>query len=596
MKKLTATYFAGNVLVTFGFDTSLVALVRQLPNVRYDVRSRGFILAPASFAVVVDLYGAGEIEMGDDVRALLAPDQSIGYENPTEVDRDFDPFRPTWASLTTGRRPDGTDHQATGTTWLLRTPSGFLLDDMGCVSGEASVTINRLGNSKRMPLAMLFEKWLNGSYSDGETKIRCLDEATMLFCLGNVTNVMHTGKRPTTLLRLADGKTLELTDEHLVRTPTGWVEAAKLYPDDLVFTNGQQVCDCGSTAVVAAKAKFAGSCMPCIYRTKRNNNVRTGKWIDKDGYVRLSGYQNHPRWTTGGIYEHILVMENSIERYVGRDEVVHHINEVKNDNRISNLQLMTVKQHMTIEHECQIRLPMFIPKTVRVLSVERGRTIDVYDITVENKHTFVANGIVVHNCGKSKQFIDAATQLWKTQPVHALIVCRASNVDTWAGELAVFAPLTTTVNKYRGALRTLPMISRSDLYFCVMSYESYRNDCRTIQKYAWDWVVLDEGHAIKSNPLNKQSEIARSIHHLSHIKRKTIMSGTPMPNNPAEIYNQLLWLGLENRSWNEFAYDTLITIQLGGDRVGLHDAPPRMKIVSTNRLVYARSARSSYPT
>lgn len=318
MKKLTATYFAGNVLVTFGFDTSLVALVRQLPNVRYDVRSRGFILAPASFAVVVDLYGAGEIEMGDDVRALLAPDQSIGYENPTEVDRDFDPFRPTWASLTTGRRPDGTDHQATGTTWLLRTPSGFLLDDQGV--------------------------------------------------------------------------------------------------------------------------------------------------------------------------------------------------------------------------------------------------------------------------GKSKQFIDAATHVWNTGSMHALIVCRASNVDTWSGEIAKFAPPHAVVNKYRGALRTLPMISRSDLYFCVMSYESYRKDCRTIQKYAWDWVVLDEGHAIKSNPLNKQSEIARSIHHLSHIKRKTIMSGTPMPNNPAEIYNQLLWLGLENRSWNEFAYDTLITIQLGGARVGLHDAPPRMKIVGYKPL------------
>ena len=43
--------------------------------------------------------------------------------------------------------------------------------------------------------------------------------------------------------------------------------------------------------------------------------------------------------------EHILVMEESIGRYITRDEVVHHKNGIRNDNRLENLQLMTFKEH-----------------------------------------------------------------------------------------------------------------------------------------------------------------------------------------------------------------------------------------------------------
>lgn len=64
-----------------------------------------------------------------------------------------------------------------------------------------------------------------------------------------------------------------------------------------------------------------------------------------DGYIKIY-LPSHPLATKDGyVMEHILVMEKQIGRYITRDEVVHHKNHIRDDNRIENLQLMTFKEH-----------------------------------------------------------------------------------------------------------------------------------------------------------------------------------------------------------------------------------------------------------
>ena len=41
-------------------------------------------------------------------------------------------------------------------------------------------------------------------------------------------------------------------------------------------------------------------------------------------------------------------MERNIGRYLSEDEVVHHINNTRDDNRIENLKLMTKHEHMSM--------------------------------------------------------------------------------------------------------------------------------------------------------------------------------------------------------------------------------------------------------
>ena len=68
-----------------------------------------------------------------------------------------------------------------------------------------------------------------------------------------------------------------------------------------------------------------------------------------NGYVLIYS-PNHPnRIIYGGVdgfmYEHRLKYEENIDRFLENDEHVHHLNGIKDDNRFSNLILLSNKDH-----------------------------------------------------------------------------------------------------------------------------------------------------------------------------------------------------------------------------------------------------------
>lgn len=74
---------------------------------------------------------------------------------------------------------------------------------------------------------------------------------------------------------------------------------------------------------------------------RESPNWNGGKRHRSDGYIQ-SFKPDHPNSCKEGyIMEHRLVMEKKLGRYLKLEEIVHHKNKIRNDNRPENLKLFS---------------------------------------------------------------------------------------------------------------------------------------------------------------------------------------------------------------------------------------------------------------
>jgi len=107
---------------------------------------------------------------------------------------------------------------------------------------------------------------------------------------------------------------------------------------------------CGATT--AGVAKVTGYSSSSVVQAARELGFKLTDPLHKgfitthNGYRMIPAPAGHPRADSKGyIREHRLVMEQELGRLLATDEVVHHINHVKTDNRIENLELTTLSEH-----------------------------------------------------------------------------------------------------------------------------------------------------------------------------------------------------------------------------------------------------------
>lgn len=479
--------------IYFPFSWDTLALMREIPDASFDKPNKFWYTPATPFHAdkVIEML-KDSFYIGQDVHEMSKGEKKV-------------PKFPMDKRLY--------DYQKKGVFFIVKTGGRCIIADaMGCVDGGAEIILNRGGKGFRTTIEELYECFhvYPGRWdSTIDTYTRSVGENNGELRLNRIVDVIDKGEKDVFRLITIGGKSLHLTCDHEVYTPNGWVRTDRLKPGDKIYVNGRLKClRCGSSDSVSTYkyAKYRGYCKDCIYKYLRDNKQQERGTIDNDGYVRISNLWNHPNCTAlGYIVQHRLVVEAYIngvsydawvsiikspdtdwDEWVVLDDdvIVHHKDGNKANNSFNNLEVMTSNEHMRL-HADPNRLTEFMEvreDEVSVVVPYSGKR-RVFDLVMEDPHhSFVANGIVVHNCGKTPQAL-AYVNLHKNK---TLVVSPANVVWKWYDEVGKWTK-GLTVGVVSTSKEELP-----DTDVHIMSYDIMKRRAKELGKIPYDTVIWDE--------------------------------------------------------------------------------------------------------
>lgn len=219
-------------------------------------------------------------------------------------------------------------------------------------------------------------------------------------------------------------------------------------------------------------------------------------------------------------------------------------------------------------------VPKKFEKYLKMLDIYDEQDADYLSRTKPFEHQIESfNYALTHNkfllgdeqgLGKTKQALDIAVSR-KHKMRHCLIVCGVNNLKwNWYKEVEIHTNekahiLGSRINRKgktvigSSAERLADLKQIHDEYFLITNIETLRDKSiqSQIKKMCNDGIIgmtiIDEIHKCK----NSQSKQGKAIHCCCSYYRLAL-TGTPLMNNPVDLYNVLKWLEVENHSLTYF--------------------------------------------
>lgn len=178
--------------------------------------------------------------------------------------------------------------------------------------------------------------------------------------------------------------------------------------------------------------------------------------------------------------------------------------------------------------------------------------------------------------GKSAQAIRACDMV---EAQHILVGCPASLKSNWAREFHKFG---LTVRDLRTPRTRTPLCPLPGVTIVNWDIIGYPDVHRRLMSRKWDVLIGDEAHALKTAGTLRTKAVLSTEEASLHqqARRVWLMSGTPAPNHPGELYPILSALlpeqvaGRRYRRWlNDYCYtqDTVYGLRVLGNKPGIRD-------------------------
>ncbi len=281
----------------------------------------------------------------------------------------------------------------------------------GCLSGDTVVAYNRGSrvNVREITLKDLYLKF-NGYAGSGRGAAQRWADLTLptylhsMFPDGRVGRnrivaVFESGVKPVLSVRFSDGSTLRLTADHPVAIPGGeFVEAGTLVKGSKVLAQGTMKCAPGK-----GRRPVSMRALRVIVNTKHYPGpvkIVRSNGIDYE-YVRVARARLVVEAAMNALKHNSGLSERF--KYLSPEVDVHHLDEDTMNDDITNLQVLPHAEHAALHGDVSERhFKKDYLREVRVVSVTPAGSEMTYDVQMEPPaNNFVANGIIVHNTGKS---------------------------------------------------------------------------------------------------------------------------------------------------------------------------------------------------
>lgn len=288
-----------------------------------------------------------------------------------------------------------------------------------CCAGTTEIWVSRKKDSsgRVYTLKQLYERFNGGAIPSGKggrktlywdlsipTRINSL-KAEGLTGLNEVQAVVYSGKKELYEVTTSKGNSIKTTLDHRFLTPTGYKELRDISAGDTVICRQKKVKKVGkyasrSTPELTTKLPYSP------YRTK----IVTGILYHRVPKCRLV----YDAFLNGVHPDHFVeqLKTNPTHGFIFSDssKEIHHIDGNYLNNDISNLRLLTSKEHHALHHSQgnqRKKFGVYEVEPFEVTSIKYVGIEDTYDISMADPYNnFVAHEFVLHNSGKA-QPIDA---------------------------------------------------------------------------------------------------------------------------------------------------------------------------------------------
>jgi RecA/RadA recombinase len=305
-------------------------------------------------------------------------------------------------------------------------PAGRMIEYYGfemCLSGDVKIAYSirtkegKVQNTKGGTLERLYQRFhkikvpVKGSYQrpqtvDSEFYAPSINEDGFIF-QNKIEDVVCTGENDCVRLETETGLMLDCTESHRVFNGKGFIRVKDLKEGDSVYihnmTHYKKVDKCrpyrkeifvknhptASTKYVDKYEYKRLKLYHAIYEADMNN-ISFETYVNRLNNNELNGLKFLPKGTTIH-HKDGDVLNNNIENLIAIDPSIHHRNHAK-QNGGNHL------RYVAIEDTIKLITPIGKKKT--------------YDLKMASpSHNYIANGFVVHNCGKTTAALHAIAEV-----------------------------------------------------------------------------------------------------------------------------------------------------------------------------------------